>query len=134
MVRLPVARTSVGDVSLLLTAALLLMIGGLIAGHPSSADVTVLVRAIGPSLGSFGVPNPLPDPILSLHDGNGAMVAENDNWRDTNESAISATGLAPGSNAESAILISRPPGNTTAIVRDKNGAFGNASVEVYRLN
>jgi hypothetical protein len=110
------------------------MIGGFIASHPSSADVPVLVRAIGPSLGSFGVPSPLPDPVLSLHDGNGARIAANDDWRDTNESAISATGLAPNNNAESAILISRPTGNTTAIVRDKNGAIGNASIEVYRLN
>lgn len=110
------------------------MIGGFIAGHPASADVPVIVRAIGPSLASFGVPAPLADPVLSLYDANGNLIAENDNWRDTNDAAINASGFAPSNNAESAILISRPPGNTTAIVRDKNGGNGNALVEVYRLN
>jgi hypothetical protein len=61
------------------------------------------------------------------------MIAQNDNWRDPNESAIIASGFAPGNNAEAAILILRPPGNTTAIVRGKNGGIGNALVEVYRL-
>ena len=110
------------------------MIGGFIAGHPSSDNVPVIVRAIGPSLSGFGVPNALADPVLSLHDVNGTMIAENDNWRDTNEAAIASSGFAPSNNAESAILISRPPGNTTAIVRGKNGGIGNALVEVYRLN
>jgi hypothetical protein len=60
-------------------------------------------------------------------------VGRNDNWRDTNEAAIVASGFAPGDNAESAILISRPAGNTTAIVRGADGGIGNALVEVYRL-
>jgi hypothetical protein len=62
------------------------------------------------------------------------LVVENDNWHDANESAIAASGFAPPNNAESAILISRPPGNTTAIVRGKDGGIGNALVEVYRLD
>lgn len=110
------------------------MIGGFIAGYPSSANVDVIVRAIGPSLSPFGVPTPLQDPILSLHDSNGALVETNDNWRDTYEAAITASGFAPTNELESAILISRPPGNTTAIVRGKNGGIGNAIVEVYRLD
>jgi hypothetical protein len=110
------------------------MIGGFIAGHPTSQDISVIVRAIGPSLTGFGVPNALADPILSLHDSNGTMIAENDNWRDANEAAIMASGFAPTNDAESAILIARPSGNTTAIVRGKNGGIGNALVEVYRLH
>jgi hypothetical protein len=110
------------------------MIGGFIAGHPSSANVPVIVRAIGPSLAGFGVPNPLQDPILELHNADGSLLQQNDDWRDDNASAIMASGFAPTNNAESAILISRPAGNTTAIVRGKNGGIGNALVEVYRLN
>ena len=110
------------------------MIGGFIAGHPSNDNVSVIVRAIGPSLAGFGVPNALQDPVLTLYDANGAQIVENDNWRDTNEAAIIASGFAPSNNAESAILIARPPGSTTAIVRGKNGGIGNALVEVYRLN
>jgi hypothetical protein len=110
------------------------MIGGFIGGHPASANVSVVVRALGPSLSGLGVPDVLPDPVLALYDGNGTAIVENDNWRETDETAISASGFAPGNNAESAILIARPPGNTTAIVRGKNGLIGNALVEVYRLN
>lgn len=110
------------------------MIGGFIAGHPSSDNISVIVRAIGPSLTGLGVPNALQDPILTLYDANGAQIAENDDWRDSNETAIASSGFAPSNNAESAILISRPPGSTTAIVRGKNGGIGNALVEVYRLD
>jgi hypothetical protein len=110
------------------------MIGGFISGYSASLPVEVIVRAIGPSLAGFGVPDTLQDPTLSLHDGNGVLISENDNWRDTDEVAISTSGFAPDNNAESAILISRPAGNTTAIVRGKNGGVGNALVEVYRLN
>lgn len=109
------------------------MIGGFIAGHPTSQHVDVIVRAIGPSLAGLGVPDTLQDPMLSLHDSYGVLIAENDNWRDTNEAGIAASGFAPGNNAESAILALRPAGNTTAIVRGKNGGIGNALVEVYRL-
>ena len=110
------------------------MIGGFISGHSASLPVEVIVRAIGPSLAGFGVPDPLQDPTLSLHDGNGVLIGENDDWRDTDQVAISTSGFAPHHNAESAILITRPAGNTTAIVRGKNGGIGNALVEVYRLN
>lgn len=110
------------------------MIGGFISGHPASLPIDVIVRAIGPSLAGFGVPDRLQDPTLSLHDGNGVMISENDNWRDTDEVAIATSGFAPHNDAESAILISRPAGNTTAIVRGKNGGIGNALVEVYRLH
>src|SRR4051812_27184309 len=55
MVRLPVARTSVGDVSLLLTAALLLMIGGLIAGDRGLAYAAFRQAAIDAQQSSFAV-------------------------------------------------------------------------------
>ena len=109
------------------------MFGGFIAGHPASENIEVIVRAIGPSLAAFGVPNPLQNPTLELYDENAMRVGQNDNWRDTDEAAIAASGFAPGNNAESAILTSRPPGNTTAIVRGADGGIGNALVEVYRL-
>ena len=40
----------------------------------------VILRAIGPELSQYGVPNPLPDPTLELHDANGRLIASNDNW------------------------------------------------------
>jgi hypothetical protein len=107
------------------------MIAGLIV---IGDDLTQLViRAIGPSLGAFGVPNPLSDPFLELHDGNGALLQANNDWRETQETALQNTGLAPGNNLESAMLTSVPPGNFTIIVKGADDGIGNASVEVYKL-
>ena len=109
------------------------MIGGFIVGHPTSREAELLVRALGPSLAVSGVPNALQDPTLSVHDADGNAVRENDNWRDTQGAELTATGFAPSNDNEAAMLISRAPGNTTAIVRGKNGTIGNALVEIYRL-
>jgi len=106
------------------------MIGGFISGNGA---VNVIVRALGPTLTQFGVPNVLADPTLELHDANGATIASNDNWADTQQAAIQASGFAPPNAKESAIVITRPAGNTTAIVRGKNNTTGNALVEVYIL-
>jgi len=106
------------------------MIGGFISGN---GLVRVIVRALGPTLSQFGVPNVLADPMLELHDANGALIASNDNWSDTQQTEIQASGFAPPNNAESAIIATRPPGNTTAIVTGKNNTTGNGLVEVYIL-
>ena len=107
------------------------MIGGIIVGPSTAAATMVLVRAIGPSLSS--VPNALQDPTLELHDGNGNLIAFNDNWRDTQQAAIEATGIAPTADAESAILETVAPGNYTAIVRGAGNTTGVGLVEVYDL-
>ncbi|HWX17945.1 MAG TPA: SGNH/GDSL hydrolase family protein, partial [Chthoniobacterales bacterium] len=91
----------------------------------------VIVRALGPSLSNFGVPGPLADPMLTIYDSNQAIVARNDNWRDTQQAEIEATGLAPQNNLESAIVVTLAPGAYTAIVSGKNGGTGNALAEVY---
>jgi len=93
----------------------------------------VVVRAIGPSLSNFGVTDPLQDPTLELHDASGAVIANNNDWQDTQEAEIMATGLAPTDPHESAILIALPAGNYTAIVRGVSDATGVALVEVYNL-
>ena len=91
------------------------------------------IRATGPSLTSYGVTGALQDPMLELHDGNGALVASNDNWQNTQDSAVAATGIAPPDPRESAIVKSLPPGNYTAIVRGKSNTTGIALVEVNRI-
>ncbi len=106
------------------------MIGGFISGD---GIVKVIVRALGPTLTQFGVPMVLADPTLELRDANGAVVASNDNWKDTQQAEIQASGKAPPNNNESAIIVTRPPANTTAIVSGKNNTTGNALVEVYIL-
>jgi len=107
------------------------MIGGFII--PGTVAKTVMVRAIGPSLGAYGVSGALQNPLLELHDGLGAIITTNDDWRTNQEQEISATGLAPSNDLESAILADLTPGNYTAIVTGKGGTTGIGLVEVYDL-
>jgi Tol biopolymer transport system component len=109
-------------------------IGGFIISGTTSKNV--LVRAIGPSLTQFGVPNALPDPVLELHGPGGFSTITNNNWRDdpTQETLILATGLAPGNDLESAIDANLAPGAYTAVVRGNNSTTGVALIEVYDLN
>jgi plastocyanin len=116
------------------------MIGGFIVQGTQSK--TVIVRAIGPELTPFGVPNALADPTLELHNGTGALIASNDNWQTTiiggiitadQVAAIQNSGHAPSQSSESAIIGTLPPGNYTAILRGVNNTTGVALAEVYDL-
>jgi hypothetical protein len=109
-------------------------IGGFIISGTASKHV--LVRAIGPSLTQFGVPNALPDPVLELHGPGGFVTITNNNWRDdpSQETLILASGLAPSNDLESAIDANLPPGNYTAVVSGNNNAIGVAVIEAYDLN
>ena len=106
------------------------MIGGFIWGGGTGAS-RVVVRGIGPSLSAFGITNPLLDPMLELHNANGAIIDSNDDWR-TNQAVIQSTGLQPTNDAESAILVTNlAPGGYTAVLQGKNGGTGVGVVEVY---
>ena len=107
-------------------------IGGFIIS--GSAPKIVLLRAIGPSLTRYGITDPLLDPVLELHGPTGFTTVINNNWRDTQEDAIQATGIPPVNDLESAILATLNPGAYTAIVRGNGGTSGVALVEVYDLN
>jgi hypothetical protein len=76
----------------------------------------------------------LVDPVLELHGPAGFALVVNDNWRDAQEIAIAATGIAPSNSAESAILATLSPGAYTGIVKGKNNTSGVALIEVYDLN
>jgi hypothetical protein len=108
------------------------LIGGFIISGPTSKEV--LLRAIGPSLSDFGLTGLLQDPVLELHDDGGALLFTNDNWRDEQETEISATGRAPNDNREAALLKTLPPGRYTAIVRGQGDTTGTALVEAYDLD
>jgi hypothetical protein len=115
-----------------------IMIGGLIIGGSNGGGARVLVRALGPSLTGSGVTGVLPDPTLELHDGNGGVIATNDNWKtrpdgSSQQAEIEATTLPPANDLESALVRSLPPGNYTAIVRGINNSTGIGLVEVYNL-
>ncbi|MDQ3199323.1 MAG: alpha/beta hydrolase [Verrucomicrobiota bacterium] len=107
------------------------LIGGFIIG--GSDPTKVIARALGPSLGSFGVSSPLPNPVLEMHDSNGTLLYFNDDWRSTQQQEIINSTIPPISDKEAAIVATLPPGNYTAVVRDGTGATGVSLVEVYDL-
>jgi hypothetical protein len=117
------------------------MIGGFII--QGSGTQRVIIRAIGPELTQYGITDALANPRLELHNGDGALIATNDNWQTTilggiitsnQVSDIQNSGHAPTAASESAIIADLQPGNYTAIVRGVNNTNGVALVEVYDLN
>ena len=115
------------------------MIGGFIV---VTQPTRVIIRAIGPSLTQFGVPDALGNPRLELHD-TANLIGQNNDWQTTQiggiitsdqVAEIQASQLAPTNPAESAIIATLQPGSYTAIVRGVNSSTGNALVEVYALN
>jgi hypothetical protein len=108
------------------------LIGGFIV---TGTDLKkVMIRGIGPSLTAVGVPGALPNPVLELHDHNGATIAVNDDWKKApNASEIAASGLAPGNDLESAILRTLAPEAYTVIVRGAGNTVGVGLVEAYDL-
>lgn len=117
------------------------MIGGFIVDGPQPK--TVIIRAIGPELTQFGVPNVLMNPTLELHNGAGDLIAFNDNWQTTiiggiitqdQVQQILNSGRAPADARESAIIATLPEGNYTAIARGVSNTTGVALVEVYDLS
>ncbi len=116
------------------------MIGGfIISGQPQQ----VLIRALGPTLTQFGVPNVLANPQLTLFNEANQPIASNDNWQATvvdgtiitsnQVSAIQSTGKAPPMPNESAILATLAPGRYTAIVSGVSNTTGAGLVELYAL-
>jgi hypothetical protein len=114
------------------------MIGGFIV---VTQPTRVIIRAIGPSLSQFGVPDALANPQLELHDAT-SLIGRNDDWQTTQlggiitsdqVAEIQKSQLAPTNAAEAAIIATLPPGSYSAIVSGVNNTTGNALVEVYSL-
>ncbi|MDQ6808260.1 MAG: hypothetical protein M3Z64_02365 [Verrucomicrobiota bacterium] len=110
------------------------LIGGFIVTGPGTKKV--IVRGIGPSLTQFGIQGALANPTLELRDGSGQLLASNDNWKDTQQAAIQATGIPPTNDLESAIVADLPAANAryTAILRGKDNTTGVGVVEAYDLD
>ena len=109
------------------------LIGGFIVGTDDAGVANVVLRALGPSLGAAGVTGALQDPTLELHDANGEVVALNDNWKESQETLIEATGLAPGDERESAILATLASGPYTAVVHGQDSTTGVGLVEIFNI-
>lgn len=110
-----------------------MLIGGFIV--TGTAPTRVLLRAIGPSLASDGAPiaGRLIDPTLELYDADGALIASNDDWKQSQQDEIEATGAPPNDERESAIVRLLEPGSYTAILNGKNGESGIALSETFDL-
>ncbi len=115
------------------------MIGGFITSGGNGAT-QVVVRGLGPTLTQYGVTGVLADPFLSLRDGNGNVLWNNNDWKDSQQTEIQNLGLAcagapcaPPNDLESAILRTVAPGNYTAILSGRNRTTGIGLVEIYKV-
>jgi sugar lactone lactonase YvrE len=130
-----------------------ILIGGFVIG--GTTPETVLIRAVGPGLdyafpGAFAPGSTMAQPVLQLFDGQGTVIASDTGWGNpvvagasavkagilpataANMALAGAFSLAAGS-ADSAMVVTLPPGNYTAEVTGLNGATGIALVEIYEV-
>jgi hypothetical protein len=112
------------------------LIGGFVI--EGTAPRTVLIRGDGPVLSTFSVTGPLPDPVLTVYNSSGTVIATNTGWTtNTNPSVISTTAIEVGGFAlpnpgkDSALLLTLPPGAYTAQITSAGGNTGIALFEAY---
>jgi len=112
------------------TASDVVIVGFILGG--GTGNDCVVVRCLGPSLAQFGIPN-LTDPQLELRNSNGSLIRFNNDWMDdpAQAASISAAGLAPTNNLESAVYECLPPGQYTAICSGVDNGTGVGLVEMY---
>ena len=104
------------------------------SGHSGGSNAKVVVRAIGPSLGNFGIAGAVQDPTLEFVNSQGVVLRANDNWQlGGQQTELTALNLQPSDDRESALIETVAPGAYTAIVRGSVGSTGVALVEVYNL-
>jgi sugar lactone lactonase YvrE len=119
------ARNRVGSGSDVLIA------GFTIAG---SGPKNVLVRAVGPTLGGFGVAGFLADPKLEVYTG-ANKVAENNTWAQNLAGVFTSVGAFPlsGNSKDAALTLTLQPGGYTVQVSGADGGTGEALIEIYEL-
>jgi arylsulfate sulfotransferase len=109
------------------------LIGGFIVSGTESKKVAL--RVLGPSLNNSGLTGTLADPVLTLFDSAGVMIATNDDWQgDPGAADLTANGLAPGVPEEAATLQTLAPGSYTVVATGKDSASGIGLVEAYDLS
>ena len=119
------------------------LIEGFIVLGPGGSTKKIMVRALGPFLTQFGVPDALANPTLEIRDSTNTLIASNNDWRNTEVGGIitgdqvaeiEASGLAPTNDLESAIIADLAPGNYTAVVRGLGDTTGTGIVDAYDLS
>jgi hypothetical protein len=123
------------------------LIGGFIIS--GSAPKKVLVRAAGPALAAYGISGPLARPLLGVYDSTGNLLAQNTGWGtpvtvNQTQPAASASAIAaaasqagafafPSGSADSAVIVTLPPGAYTGQITGAGGTTGAALFEIYEL-
>ena len=108
------------------------MIGGFIITGNNSKPV--LIRALGPSLSNLGLTGLLLDPVLELRGANGALLFQNDNWKDQQRSQIEVTPFQPTDDREAVIIASLPAAAYTAVLTGQDQTSGIGLLEIYDLD
>jgi TonB family protein len=114
------------------TGASVLTIGFAITGDASK---TVLIRAVGPTLGGFGVAGAVANPQLRLFSSRSNELGFNDDWfpaANWSEAFASVGAFSLGSaSRDAALLVSLPAGTYTAQASGVNNTTGVALIEIY---
>lgn len=109
------------------------LIGGFIIRGNTTKQV--IIRALGPSLGATTNSRVLANPLVELRDGDGQLVAMNDDWESSPQvNDIVASGIPPTDSREAAIVTTLGPGNYTAVERGADGGQGIGLVEIYDVD
>jgi hypothetical protein len=129
-----------------------ILIAGFVIG--GAGGETVLIRAIGPTLGTmFGLSGVLANPVLTLFDSKGNVITSNQGWQNSpgtptgtwagkasptdathgTFTKVGAFDLSDGTT-DSAMVVTLPAGAYTAEISDANNGTGIALVEVYENN
>ena len=106
---------------------------GAFIGGNGPIGIPVVVRALGPSLSTSGIVDPLADPALEVHDSSGTLVATNNNWQDAPLAQRVVPPFQPTNDHEAALKLVLLGGAYTAVVSSADGTTGTALVEVYNL-
>jgi sugar lactone lactonase YvrE/thiol-disulfide isomerase/thioredoxin len=109
-----------------------LIAGFVIAG---TGEKTMLVRAVGPTLGQLGVSGVLADPTLAVFNTAQQLIAENNDWPAVIAEVMRRAGAfaLPAGSKDAALVVTLPPGGYTAQVTGVNNSTGAALVEIYEL-
>jgi hypothetical protein len=109
----------------------------LVGGVTVTGARKVLLRAIGPTLGVFGVPGTISDPQLAVTTLQGAAVANNDDWGTPGDPAMAATANATGAfglvagSKDAAVILTLTEGLYTGTITGKDGGTGLGMIEAY---
>jgi hypothetical protein len=100
----------------------------------------VLIRAAGPALSAFNISDALPNPILTLTQPDGRVIAQNDDWGRSGPDSVDQTGALVGAfpfaagSKDAALVIMLAPGNYIAQVSSATaGDSGQVLIETYIL-